>query len=98
GFKFCNELATDPSYKAIPKIMVSGRSTREDKVFGLNCGADDYITKPFDSAELKARAEARLRNTVRDGDVFTFSCFEFQRDLSRCVINDDGGKMDLQLT
>jgi DNA-binding response OmpR family regulator len=45
-------------------IIVSARSQREDKLRGLNVGADDYVTKPFDMEELAARINAVLRRTV----------------------------------
>jgi DNA-binding response OmpR family regulator len=45
-------------------IVVSARSTREDKLRGLGLGADDYVTKPFDMEELSARINAVLRRTV----------------------------------
>lgn len=44
-----------------PVILVTARSSLEDKVVGLTVGADDYVTKPFEFAELAARIEARLR-------------------------------------
>jgi len=47
-----------------PVIMVTARSTMEDKIVGLTVGADDYMTKPFDFPELVARIEARLREVA----------------------------------
>lgn len=98
GFKFCSELNDTPAFRAIPKIMVSARASTEDKIFGLNCGADDYITKPFNCAELKARAEARIRNGPSLEAQYTYSCFEFHTGLSRCVVISEAGPTDLQLT
>jgi len=46
---------------SIPVIMLSAKSEDEDKINGLNLGADDYITKPFNSAELIARVNANIR-------------------------------------
>ncbi len=46
---------------AIPVIMLTALSQTGDKISGLDCGADDYITKPFDAGELLARIRARLR-------------------------------------
>lgn len=45
----------------LPIIMLTAKSTDEDKIRGLNCGADDYITKPFSPRELVARVHAHLR-------------------------------------
>ena len=52
----------------VPVIMLTAKSMTEDKIKGLDCGADDYLTKPFDSGELLARIRARLRNR---GGVFS---------------------------
>ena len=46
----------------VPVILVTAKSQTEDKVTGLDMGADDYLTKPFDSAELLARIRARTRS------------------------------------
>lgn len=60
-------------------IMLTGRSDFQDKEMGLDCGADDYLTKPFDARELLARVRAVLRrstvltqNTVKVGDLQLF--------------------------
>lgn len=47
-----------------PILMLTGRNTTADKEHGLDSGADDYLTKPFDSRELKARVRALLRRSV----------------------------------
>jgi len=51
-------------YSALPVIMVTARSEEEDRVLGLDVGADDYITKPFAVRELKSRIQAVLRRTM----------------------------------
>jgi two-component system response regulator MprA/two-component system response regulator TrcR len=50
----------------VPVIMLTARDTPADKVHSLNLGADDYLTKPFDSGELMARLRALLRRTEGD--------------------------------
>ncbi|MFZ0666785.1 MAG: response regulator transcription factor [Acidimicrobiales bacterium] len=49
----------------VPVILVTARSQESDRVFGLKLGADDYVVKPFSSAELAARIESVLRRTKR---------------------------------
>ncbi len=49
------------SFSTVPIIMLTARSERSDKLMGFESGADDYITKPFDVLELKARVRALLR-------------------------------------
>ena len=53
--------------KNIPVIMLSAKSESTDKVLGLSMGADDYMTKPFESDELIARVKAQLRRYVKLG-------------------------------
>jgi len=61
GFEVCRRLQADPATSSIPIIFLTGASTTEEKVRGLELGAVDYITKPFDPAELRARVRASLR-------------------------------------
>lgn len=61
GFDVCRELKTDPELCMIPVLFLSGSTTPEDKVKGLDLGAVDYVTKPFDAFELCARVRAALR-------------------------------------
>ncbi|MFH1416075.1 MAG: response regulator [Elusimicrobiota bacterium] len=61
GIAVCNILKKDPRTRAIPIIMLSCRSADIDKIKGLDCGADDYIAKPFDPGELMARIKAMFR-------------------------------------
>ena len=51
----------------IPVIMLSARDSEEDKVAGLEIGADDYVTKPFQKGELAARVKSQLRRYQRFG-------------------------------
>ena len=47
-----------------PVILITSKSQIEDKIYGLDLGADDYLTKPFDAGDLLARIRARIRNNV----------------------------------
>lgn len=69
GVSVCQELRRDPRTSALPIIMLTARVQQLDKVNGLDAGADDYVTKPFDPAELVARIEAALRRTQQLRDV-----------------------------
>ena len=53
-------------YSQLPVIMITARAEEEDRVQGLDVGADDYITKPFSVRELKSRIQAVLRRTMPD--------------------------------
>ena len=61
GVDFIKHLRSDASTRSIPIIMLTARGEEDDRVRGLNNGADDYITKPFAPKELMARIEAVLR-------------------------------------
>ena len=71
---------------SIPVIMLSAKSEDEDKVNGLNLGADDYITKPFSSAELIARVNANIRRYITLGTIEDSRTTYKTGDL---IINDD---------
>ena len=61
GIELARRLRGDKRTKAIPIIMLTARSDEQDKLAGLETGADDYITKPFSPRELNARIKAVLR-------------------------------------
>lgn len=61
GFDVCRALKADAELCMIPVLFLTGSATAEDKVQGLDLGAVDYITKPFDAFELCARVRAALR-------------------------------------
>lgn len=58
GLEACMQIRT---FSNVPIIMLTARSTDKDKLMGFECGADDYVTKPFNILELKARIRALLR-------------------------------------
>lgn len=61
GFAVCAQLKEDPETMEIPVIFLTGSAMTQDKIRGLELGATDYITKPFDPAELRARVRSTLR-------------------------------------
>ncbi|NDW46228.1 response regulator transcription factor [Ruegeria sp. PrR005] len=74
-------------------IIISGRAQVQDRVTGLELGADDYITKPFDPAEVVARIRARLRDGMRSevqgGDIASFNGWTAHFD--RYALEDESG-------
>ncbi len=67
GIEALSEIRKD---KSLPVIILSAKSEDEDKIKGLNLGADDYVTKPFNPLELIARVNSCIRRYTK----FRFSC------------------------
>jgi DNA-binding response OmpR family regulator len=74
GFEVCRRIRLDQS--SVPVLMLTARDAVDDRIHGLDSGADDYLTKPFDFGELLARVRALLRRapvvvapTLRVGDL-----------------------------
>ena len=63
GAEWARRLKKEPVYKEIPIIVLTARGEEEDKIRGLEIGADDYMTKPFSPKELIARIRAVLRRS-----------------------------------
>jgi sigma-B regulation protein RsbU (phosphoserine phosphatase) len=61
GTEICRLIRNNPRTRAIYVVLLTARSGREDKIRGLLSGADDYITKPFDREELRARVQVGMR-------------------------------------
>ena len=67
----------------VPILMLTAREAVSDRVAGLDAGADDYLVKPFDVNELKARLRALLRRTGPDGDTDELAFAEVRLDAER---------------
>jgi DNA-binding response OmpR family regulator len=65
GLDLCRRLRQNPSLSVVPIIFLTARAAENDRVQGLELGADDYITKPFATRELVARVKAVLRRFER---------------------------------
>lgn len=61
GVEVVKRLRANEEHKGIPVILLTAKASQEDKVAGLDAGADDYVTKPFDAIELLARVRAMIR-------------------------------------
>jgi two-component system OmpR family response regulator len=109
GFSLCRRLRTT---SPVPVIMLTGMADPTDRVVGLEIGADDYLTKPFDQRELLARVRAVLRRTAEKtaaptrSDTRPMLCFAGWRlDVARRELRSadnvlvllSGGEFDLLL-
>lgn len=85
GVEICRQLRAQTETRDIPVIMLTARGEEEDRIRGLELGADDYVTKPFSMSELVARMRAVLRRTrpTIAGDVATFADITLDRETCR---------------
>jgi two-component system, OmpR family, KDP operon response regulator KdpE len=82
-------------WSRVPVIILSVRDREDDKVAALDAGADDYVTKPFNSAELLARLRAVLRHVQPQGADAIFRTGELEVDLSARVVRKHGQEIKL---
>jgi DNA-binding response OmpR family regulator len=95
GFEVCRDLRR--AGVRTPVILLTARTHDAEKVMGLEPGADDYVTKPYNPRELRARVKAVLRRTSPDNpDVVRFGLVEV--DFGRCEVRRGGPSMDLSAT
>ena len=66
GYEVCRTLRNNTRTSYVPIIFLTQKDERSDKIAGLELGADDYITKPFDIEELKLRVEGAIRRSQRE--------------------------------
>jgi two-component system phosphate regulon response regulator PhoB len=85
GLEICRQIRVRGDTRDVPIIMLTARGEEEDRIRGLDTGADDYLTKPFSMTELLARVRAVLRRTrpTLSGDVATFGDIILDRETRR---------------
>jgi DNA-binding response OmpR family regulator len=64
GYQVCQRLKSEPRTRDVPVIFLTQKGERADRIAGLGFGADDYITKPFDIAELEASVEKLIAGVL----------------------------------
>ena len=95
GIEVCRRLKSNPETRSIPVIILSARSEDEDKVRGLEIGADDYVVKPYSVVELMARVRTQLR---RSRPSFLGQEIEFEDlNLNSETYKVTRGRIDLKL-
>ncbi len=94
GWEITRLMRNDANLSAIPIIMLTARVDDTDKIVGLEMGADDYVTKPYNPREVVARVKARLRSP----DSFQAQVLrvgELEMDLGRREVKVNGNPVDL---
>lgn len=61
GFEVCRRIKTDPTTRLIPVVLITGLSDQRSRIEGIEAGADDFVNKPFDADELRARIRSLVR-------------------------------------
>jgi len=97
GLKVCQELREDEDTKGIPIIMLTARGQTQDRIAGLEKGADDYLSKPFSPKELVLRLQALLRRAETSAPTSELKEGPFHFDLVSVSLTIDGSPMDLTL-
>jgi DNA-binding response OmpR family regulator len=95
GEEVCRRLKSDASTALIPVIMLTAKMRTEERVAGLELGADDYVAKPFSPRELVLRVEAVLRRVEAAGPAAVLRAGPFELDRGTFAVRMDGAKLDL---
>ena len=85
GIEVCRRIRARPDTRDLPVIMLTARADEDDRIRGLDTGADDYLTKPFSVPELTARVRALLRRSrpTLSAEVATFGDLVLDRETRR---------------
>lgn len=93
GTEVCQRLKSNDTYKSIPIIMVTALNTKEDLAHALDQGANDFVTKPINSLELRSRLRAHLRTKSEHDELKKLlklreEALTLREDLSNMIIHD----------
>ena len=95
GLELARRLKKDELTRDVPIIMLTARGEEEDKVTGLEAGADDYITKPFSPRELQARIKAVLRRAMPEGETSVIRIDGLELDAGGHRVMAQGQSLDM---
>ena len=92
GYYICREIRKKSS---VPIIVVTSRDSEIDELMSMNLGADDFITKPYNTQILLARISSLLRRTYRSQEAEILEYKNLQHDLSKSEVEYKGNKIEL---
>jgi len=95
GLRLLSKTRADRQLHALPVIMLTAKSMEEDKISGLDHGADDYVTKPFSPRELTARMKALLRRKTPEHAQNLMSAGPVQLDPVSCSVSLNEQKIEI---
>ncbi|MES2933886.1 MAG: response regulator [Pseudomonadota bacterium] len=95
GLRLLSRIRSDRQFNTLPIIMLTAKSMEEDKIAGLDHGADDYVTKPFSPRELTARIKALLRRKSPEHAQNMMTAGAVTLDPVSCSVSMDNQKIDI---
>ena len=95
GLRLLSRLRGDRNFSTMPVIMLTAKSMEEDKVAGLDQGADDYITKPFSPRELTARIKALIRRKTPEHAEVAMSAGSLSLDPVSCRVSVNAQQIEI---
>ena len=95
GLRLLSRIRADRNFSTLPVIMVTAKGMEEDKIAGLDQGADDYITKPFSPRELVARIKALIRRKAPEHAELEMSMGPLTVDPVSCRVSVDDAQIDI---
>ena len=95
GIRLLARIRADRNFANLPVIMLTAKSMEEDKVQGLEQGADDYITKPFSPRELNARIKALIRRKTPEHSELEMRAGSLTVDPVSCRVSVDGQAIEM---
>lgn len=95
GIEICRRIRRNPDTRDLPIILLTARGEEDDRIRGLEAGADDYVVKPFSPSELVARVRAVLRRTRPAFDKDSLTYADITMDLTTHRVSRNGEPIDL---
>ena len=95
GIEICRQLKTRPKTRTLPVIMLTARGEEDDRVRGLESGADDYVVKPYSPSEMIARVQAVLRRSHLELEEEVLEYTDIRMDLARHRVTRQGKSIHL---
>lgn len=86
GFELCERLRRNPKWQSVPIILVTALDSKQDLARGLEAGADDFLHKPYNGLELRARVRSMLRIKQRHDELE--AALQLRHDLSNMIVHD----------
>ncbi|HVK62614.1 MAG TPA: response regulator transcription factor [Bdellovibrionales bacterium] len=101
GYQLCSLIQAHEKWNLTPIIFLTAKNSVSDRVLGFAIGADDFVSKPFDALELKARIDSKLRKRERalnDLDNIRIGALEINKSSQRVFVSENGESRQLDLT